>query len=260
MLASLHELYQGRELLWMWALRSVKSRYQQTVLGVAWAIMQPLALTTVYTIVFSLILKVDTGDIPYPLFVYAGLLPWSLFASSVSSGVPSMVQNMDLITKIYFPREVLPVAALAVPVVDFFAGILVLSLLMVLYAVPLNVYMLLIPLLIAIQLLFTVGIVLAGSAANVLLRDIGHLVPLVLVVWQFATPIVYPLELVPERWQPLYLLNPMAILVASYKRILLLGEAPQWRFVAIAFGISLVTLAGGYWVFKRAERTFADVV
>lgn len=260
MLASLQELYRSRELLWIWALRGVKARYQQTLLGVTWAILQPLALTTVYTVVFSLILKVDTGGTPYPLFIYAGLLPWSLFAGSMSVGVPSVVQNMDLVTKIYFPREILPIASMAVPLVDFIAGTSVLLLLMLVYAVPLNVYMLLVPILICIQVLFTMGLVLACSGANVLLRDVGHLVPLVLVLWQFATPIIYPLAMVPAKWQALYLLNPMALLVASHKQILLEGTAPAWGFVATAFAMSLLSLWAGYWLFKRTERVFVDVI
>lgn len=260
MLASLHELYRSRELLLLWAFRGVKSRYQQTALGFAWAILQPIALTTVYSIVFSLILKIDTGSTPYPVFIFAGLLPWSLFAGSLTAGVPSVIQNMDLVTKIYFPREILPIASMAIPLVDFGASASVLLVLMLMYSVPLNVYILLIPVLVSIQVLLTLGLVLAGSAANVLLRDIGHLVPLVLVLWQFATPVIYPLSLVPAKWQPLYLLNPMALLVTLYKQILLEGTAPEWRLMVVALAISLLCLLAGYWLFKRAERVFVDVI
>ena len=258
--ASIRELYQCRDLLLLWAIRGVKARYQQTFLGIIWAILQPLALTGIYTVVFSMILKMDSASTPYSLYIFVGLLPWSLFASTVSSGIPSIVQNMDLITKIYFPREILPIASMAVPLVDFISGVSVLILLMIVFAIPLNVYMLFLPILVLIQVLFSAGLILAGSAANVMLRDVGHLVPLALVVWQFATPIIYSLESVPANMRPFYLLNPMAALITSYKQILLESTLPDWRYVAIALGVSIVTLVVGYCLFRQVEHTFADVI
>jgi lipopolysaccharide transport system permease protein len=260
MTQALRELYGSRELLWVWTVRGIKARYQQTALGLAWAVFQPLALTLIYAVVFSVFIKVDTGGIPYPLFVYAGLLPWTLFASSITAGVTSLVQNMELVTKIYFPREVLPIASVGIPVVDFVAGVAVLLLFMVIYRAPVSLWLLLLPLLLALQVLFALGLVLIGSAANALLRDIGHAVPPVLLVWQFATPIIYPMDLVPRWLMPFYLLNPMAVVVDSYKRILLHGAPPQWGYLAIAALISVLVLALAYVLFKRAEQVMVDVI
>lgn len=260
MIKQIRELNEYRDLLWLWAIRGVKARYQQTLLGIMWAVLQPLALTLIYTTVFSMILKVDSVEIPYPAYIYAGLLPWSLFASTVSLGIPSIVNNMDLITKIYFPREVLPIASMSVPLTDFVSGISVLAVLMLVFGIPPNVYMIYLPFIILVQVLFSAGLILAGSAANVLLRDIGHLVPLALVVWQFATPIIYPLESVPERMRPFYLLNPMATLITAYKQIIFEGTLPDGRYVAFASGVSVITLVAGYWLFKKTEYVFADVI
>jgi lipopolysaccharide transport system permease protein len=258
--ARLRKLYQYRGLLWMWTFRGIKARYQQTILGAGWAILQPLSLTAIYVIVFSVFLKIDTADIPYPLFVYSGLLPWTLFSGSVALAVPSIVRNMDLVTKIFFPREILPLSSIGIPLVDFLVGSLILVLFTLGYGYRFPVTALWVIVLVVLQLLFTLGLALFGSALNVLFRDIGHLVGPVLVVWQFATPIVYPVEAVPENLRSLYFLNPMAALIDSYKRVLLLELQPRWGPLLVTLALSIVLLAAGYWFFSRAERVFADVV
>lgn len=254
------ELFRYRGLLWLWAWRGIKARYQQTALGVSWALFTPLALTATYAVVFSVFIKVETEGIPYPIFVYTGVLPWALFASSMSLGVPSVVQNADLVSKIYFPREILPLASLGIPLMDFLAGVGVLLLLLPLFGVAITGWLLLIPILLLVQVVFTIGLLFYASALNVMLRDVGHLVPPLLLIGQFAAPIIYPVELVPEAIRPLYLLNPMAALIDSYRRLLLHGTSPAWGYVLIAAIISVALLASGYAFFKRADRDFADVI
>ena len=167
MRSDLMQLYHARDLLRVWTWREIRSRYKQSFLGMAWAILQPLAMMIVYVIVFAVIVKVDTGDIPYPLFAYTALLPWTLLASSMSTGIPSLVTNMSLVTKIYFPREVLPISSIMARVVDFFYAGSVMILLLVIYHVPITWTVLWLPVLFAIQVVLMVGVVLLGAALNV---------------------------------------------------------------------------------------------
>jgi lipopolysaccharide transport system permease protein len=244
----------------MWTVREIKIRYKQSILGGAWAILQPLALTIIFTVVFSYFARIDTGEIPYPLFAYTALLPWTLLSTAISFAVPSLVNNMQLVTKIYFPREILPLASIAAAVVDFMIGIGLLILLMVYYKVPLTVQFLWLPLLVLIQVLLITGVSLCLAAANVFYRDIRFVITLFLQVWMYASPVIYPETMVPEKYRILYNLNPMAGIIASYRRVLL-QDLPPLQFEMILAGlVSVLLLVTGYWFFKKVEPDFADII
>jgi lipopolysaccharide transport system permease protein len=256
----LRNLYQCRDLLWLWKMREVKVRYKQSLLGVAWAILQPLALMIVFTIVFSRLFRVDTGGIPYPVFAYAALVPWTLFATSLSFGVPSLVNNMNLVTKIYFPREILPLASIGAALLDFLVAAVILFGMLVVYRVWPGIHVLWLMPLLAIQVILMIGVTLLGSAVIVFFRDVRFVVPLVTQVWMYATPIVYPTELVPKYLQPYYFLNPMAGIVDGYRRALLMNQPPRLPALGMAILMSLLILIGSYAVFKLTEPLFADLI
>lgn len=259
-MGSFSELFRYRDLLWLWMLREVQVRYKQSLLGIAWALLQPLALTIIFTIVFSRLLRVDTGGIPYPVFSYAALVPWTFFSSSLAFGIPSLVNNMNLVTKIYFPREILPLASIGAAFVDFLVSAAILVGMMLIYGLkPGWVSLWIVPLLV-LQIALTIAVVLLGSAFLVFFRDVRFVVPLLTQVWMYASPIIYPTTLVPEQFRTLYFLNPMAGIIDGYRRVLLTREAPQLDAIALAAAVVLVLLPMSYLLFKRSEPVFADLI
>ena len=253
-------LYQYRDLLWLWIVREIRVRYKQSFLGVAWAVLQPLVLTVVFTIVFSHLVRIDTEGVPYPIFAYAALVPWTFFTASLSFGIPSLVNNMNLVTKIYFPREVLPLASIGAALLDFSVASLVFVGMMVMYRVWPGMYALWVLVLLAIQIVLTIGVTLVGSAVIVFFRDVRFVVPLLTQVWMYATPVIYPVDLVPEHLKLYYFLNPMAGIIDGYRRVLVLGKAPQMPALLLAAFVSLLLLLAGYVFFKRVEPFFADLI
>jgi lipopolysaccharide transport system permease protein len=260
MIVHLQTLWSFRELVWMWILRDIRVRYKQSLLGAAWAVLQPVALMIVFTVVFSIFARVPTDGAPYPIFSYTALLPWTLLATSISFGVTSLVNNMNLVTKVYFPREILPLSAIGASFVDFAIASFVYLGLMIFYRVPVHVTLLAVPVLLAVQIVLAAGVILFASAANVFYRDIRFVVPLAVQVWMYATPIIYPLSLVPERFRMVYMLNPMAGLIESYRAVALYGQWPDWSYLGIAAVVSMVVFGLGYAYFKRVEWQFADVI
>ena len=256
----IRRLFQYRYLLWMWILREVKIRYKQSILGGAWAILQPLSLAIIFSVVFSLFARVPTDGVPYPIFAYAALLPWTLLATSVSFAVPSLVNNMNLVTKASFPREILPLAVIGAAFVDFCVASTVFAVMMIIFQVPMRWTLVWVPLLVLIQILLILGVILLGSAINVFFRDVRFVVPLGLQLWLYATPVIYPISLVPERFRTLYMLNPMAGLIASYRRVILQGLPPAPLDLALATVLSCTLCVLAYWFFKRVERQFADII
>lgn len=254
------ELVAARELLFTWTARDFKVRYSQSVLGAAWAILQPLSLMAIFSVIFSIFVKVPTDGMPYPIFAYTALLPWTFFANSLNSAIPSLVSNMNLVSKIYFPRETLPLSAILVSFIDFLIGISVFVLLMAFYRIPVGWTFLLIPLVLLVQMILTFGISLAGSAVNVFYRDVRFVIPLALQIWMYASPIFYPTSVVPERFRLVYFLNPMATLIDSYRRIVLFNEPPDWSYLGLAALMACSVALLAYRYFKRAERKFADLV
>jgi lipopolysaccharide transport system permease protein len=260
MLANIQELSSHRGLLISWVIRDIKVRYKQSLMGAGWAILQPLSATLIFAVIFSRFVRVDTEGIPYPIFYYSALLPWTFFNSSITFGVSSLVSNMSLVTKIYFPREILPLSAVLASMVDFFIASLIFVGMMVFYQVPLNASLICVPLLLLIQIVFTLGVVLLASAMNVFYRDVRFVVPLGLQLWMYLTPIIYPLSMVPPQFRAVYMLNPMASIIDSYRRIILLGEWPSFPYLVLGGLVSVVLLIIAYWYFKRSEAVFADII
>ena len=260
MLDHIRVLYRHRELLLVWTAREIRVRYKQSLFGGAWAVLQPLSLMLVFSVIFTNFVKIPTDGVPYPIFSYSALLPWTFFATSISFAVPALTQNMNLVTKIYFPKEILPVAAVAAAFVDFLVASLVFVAMLLFYRIPFGGPLLLVPLLVAIQVVLTLGIVLFASAVNVFYRDVRFVVPLGLQLWMYATPIIYPASLVPERFRGLYMLNPMADLMEAYRATTLQGALPNWGYVGMATILSIAVFVLGYVYFKRVEGRFADII
>jgi lipopolysaccharide transport system permease protein len=259
-MSALRQLYDYRDLLWLWTLREVRVRYQQSLLGIAWAVIQPLALTLVFTLVFSHIVRVETGGIPYPVFAYAALVPWTFFATALAFAIPSVVGNMSLVTRIYFPREILPLASIGAAAVDFAIAFLIFLVMMAAYRLPLTPQAgWLIPLLL-LQIALTAGVSLAAAALLVFFRDMRFVVPLLTQIWMYATPVIYPIELVPPQLRPFFVLNPMSAIVDGYRRVLLYGQPPLLADILTSTLFCLAALAAGWLLFKRSEPVFADAI
>lgn len=262
MIAHVQNLFQFRELIGMWAFREIRVRYKQSILGAAWAVLQPLALMLMFTFIFSQIARIET-DQPYPIFSYTALLPWSLFATSISFGVNSLVNNMNLVTKTYFPREVLPLGVIGAALFDFLIASSIFVLLMIYYEVPVTIYFLWIPVLLIIQVFLMLGIILIGSALTVFYRDVRYVVPLGIQLWFYATPIIYPIKLVNEnmpQFRNLYALNPMVGIVNSYRDVILEGVPPNYTDLGIAAAVSVILFIVAYIIFKRLEVLFNDLI
>jgi len=253
------ELWNYRELLYFLAWRDVKVRYKQTALGVGWVVIQPLLTTLVFTIFLGRVVRVPSDDIPYPLFVYAGLLPWTFFNSAITSSSSSLVSNAHLITKIYFPRSLIPISAVAARLLDFAISFAVLIGLMVYYRVGVTWGVLMLPVLVALISLFALDIGMTASALNVKYRDVGVMMPLLLQLWMFASPVVYPVSALPANWQRLYSLNPMVGIIEGF-RAALLGRGFDWTALAVSAAFTLALLVYAAFLFRRMETHFADIV
>lgn len=260
MLTHLRELADAHELLYIWTLRDFKVRYSQSLLGAAWAILQPLSLMIVFSLIFSFFIRVPTDGVPYPAFAYSALLVWTFFANSLSMAMPSLVNNINLVSKIYFPREILPIAANLVSMIDFAIAAIIFVFLMVVYKISVGWTIIFLPLLLIIQIIFTLGISLAAAAINVFYRDVRFVIPLGLQIWMYLSPVFYPASLVPERLQPIYFLNPMATLIESYRQVIFFNRPPDWLYLSITVAITLAVAAASYRYFKHAERMFADLI
>lgn len=259
-LGALRILWQHRELIQSLVFRDIRSRYKQSVLGIAWALLQPLAMTAVFTVVMSIIARVPTGGIPYPIFAYIAMLPWTFFSGGLTSGTECLVGNFNLITKIYFPREVFPIAAVLGKTVDLGLGILVLIPLFFAYHVSVTPWALMVIPVLIIQIGFLLGITFIFSSANLFYRDIRHVMPLLVQVWMYLTPIIYGLDMVPKKYLALYMLNPLVAIMDTYRRCALQGQPPMWNNLGYSAVFSIVTLVVGYWMFKRLEPKFAETI
>jgi len=256
--ASFEQLWRSRGLLRLWTARELKVRYKQTFLGAAWAVLQPTALMVVFTLISTYFERLPTNGAPFPLFYYAALLPWTFFATALTFGSTSLINNLDLVTKAAFPREVLPLGSVGAALFDFAVAASVFIVLLVWYRHPLHAELIWVPVLILLQAAIASGLALIASAIVVWYRDTRFVVPVGLQLLLFLTPILYPLEIVPERLRGWVMLNPIACLTESYRRVAVYGEPPQPTHLATA-GLAAVFLSGaGYWLFKRLEPTFAD--
>jgi lipopolysaccharide transport system permease protein len=256
----LRELWDARELLWFLIGRDLAVRYKQTLLGAAWAVLQPLATMLVFSLVFGRLAGVPSDGAPYPVFSYAALLPWTFFANGVSLGASTLVNNPDLIRKIYFPRLVMPAAAVAAGLVDFTCAFAVFVAMLVAYGVAPTPRVVWLPAFLALATAATLGVAFWLAALNVRFRDVRYALPFLMQLWLFVTPVGYPSTLVPDRWRPLYALNPMVGVVDGFRWSLLgTGPAPGPTVLVSALVAAAVLVAGTVY-FRRMERTFADIV
>jgi lipopolysaccharide transport system permease protein len=256
----LKELWHYRELLYFLTWRDVKVRYKQTALGAAWAIIQPFFMMLVFSLFFGRLAHVPSDGIPYPVFAFCGLLPWQLFAHALTESSNSLVGNQNLITKVYFPRLVIPIAAVLGGVIDFFIAFVILLGMMLYYGIVPGVAILALPGFLLLALLTALSVGLWLSALNAQYRDVRYTINFLVQFWLFATPVAYPSSLVPEKWRPLYGLNPMAGVVEGFRWALLGKSEPPGLMMWVSVIVVVILLLGGLYYFRRMEQEFADVV
>jgi len=260
LLRELRGLWQYRDLFYTLTIHRIKVRYKQSVLGLAWAILQPLSLMLIYTVIFSVIAKVPSEGIPYAVFAYAALLPWTFFSSSLTNATQGLVSHSQLVTKVYFAREILPLTYVSAALFDFAVASSFLIALFVYYGLSLSIYALwAIPIVLLLATLAT-AFSLFFSALQVWFRDVGVAMPLLLQIWMFATPVVYPLSAVPERFRGVYMLNPTVGVIENFRRVVLQGLAPDLYSLGISAIVAAILLPLAYLYFKRVEATMADVI
>lgn len=255
----LKELWAYRELLWVLTERDIKVRYKQTVLGAAWAVIQPLMLMVVFSVFFGKLAKMPSDGIPYPIFAYCALLPWTFFANALSSSAGSVVGSANLVSKVYFPRLIVPLSSVGSWLVDFAIATLILLGLMLYYGIGWTTNLLAAPLLVLAVTFAALGVGTLLAALTVAYRDFRYVIPFLLQFWMFATPIVYPTTIVPDRWQWILHLNPMAGLVEGF-RSAFLGRAFDVPAIAISVTAAIVLFVVGVAYFEKVERRFADIV
>ena len=254
----LASLWQYRELIYFLVWRDVKVRYKQTLIGVAWAIIQPLTTMIIFTVVFGKLAKIPSDGLPYPVFAYTALLPWNYFSSALMRSGTSLVGNSGLITKVYFPRLVVPLAAATTPAVDFAVSFTILLGLMAYYGITPTLYLIYLPFFMLLALLTALSVGLWLSPLHIMFRDVGYLLPFLTQIWMYASPVVYPVSLVPEQWRWAYSLNPMVGVIEGFRWALLGKENPGIAVIGVSASMVLIIFIGGVIFFKRMENTFAD--
>jgi lipopolysaccharide transport system permease protein len=260
MSVGLKELWEYRELLYFLIWRDVKVRYKQTALGAAWAILQPLMMMAVFSLFFGYLARLPSDGVPYPIFTLCALLPWQLFAHALTESSNSLVANERLLTKVYFPRLVVPIAAVLGGLVDFAIAFVILLLMMLYYGVVPTWAIVTLPGFILLAVVTALGVGLWLSALNVQYRDVRHTMAFLIQFWLFATPVAYSSSLVPERWRALYGLNPMVGVVEGFRWALLGKSEPPGALLAVSVAVVVLLLIGGIYYFRRMEQEFADVV
>lgn len=253
------ELWAYRELLWVLTLRDVKVRYKQTVLGAAWAIIRPVATMVIFSVVFGQLAKMPSDGYPYPIFVYAGLLPWTFFASAIGASGQSLVGSSHLVSKVYFPRLIIPLSSIGAGLVDLLISTVVLLLMMLWYGVGWSVNLLAAPLLLAGVVFVALGVGTLLSALTVAYRDFTHVTPFLVQIWMYATPVIFPVTLVPEAWRWLLYLNPMTGIIEGF-RSAFLGKPFDLSGLGLSLAIGLALFALGVAYFEKVERRFADII
>lgn len=253
------ELWQYRALVYFFTLRNIRSRYRQSVLGIGWAMLQPFMTMVIFTIVFGVVAKFPSEEIPYPLFTYAALLPWTLFANSLTNVTQATVQHANLITKIYFPRLIIPISGILAPLADFFFSFIILAGMMVWYGYYPSWNLIFLPFFLIFSLVTAFGCGLWFTTINTRFRDVGYVVPFIVQLWMFASPVVYPASRIPEKYQVLFWLNPMAGVIEGF-RWCLLGKGSIDPLMGVSVAIVIFVLLTGLYYFKKMEHVFADVV
>ena len=256
----LRKLVSYRDLFYTLSVHRIKVRYKQSILGVSWAIIQPLAMVIILTVIFSFIVRMPSDGLPYALFAYVALLPWNYLSTSLTSSTNGLVNHAQLITKVYFPREILSLTYVVASLFDFLVASTVVVTLLIYYRVTITFNILFVLPIMLILTLFIIAAALVLSAVQVRFRDVGVAVPVVLQVWMFASPVLYPLTAVPVRLRSVYQLNPMVGIIESLRRVVLHGAAPDITVLSVSASISVVLLVVAYGYFKRVESTMADVI
>ncbi|MDQ3130950.1 MAG: ABC transporter permease [Acidobacteriota bacterium] len=256
---NLNDLWQYRDLLYILTLRDIKVRYKQTYLGILWAVIQPLFMMIIFTAFFGRLAGIPSDGIPYPLFVYAGLLPWIFFSNALNSSGNSLVGNSSLITKVYFPRMIIPISAVASGLIDVLISFGLLLLLMLYYGIGLSQNIIMLPILTLLTAFLATAIGMWMSALNVKYRDIRYALPFLIQLWMFATPIIYPSSLIPDNWRWLVILNPLTGLIEGYRSAIF---GTPFDFVSLVVSIFIIFAALIYsaYTFRQMERGFADIV
>ena len=258
-LLSFKDIWAYRELLFFLTWRDVKVRYKQTALGAAWAILQPLFMMIIFTIFFGRLAAVDSAGIPYPVFALAGLVPWTFFSNAITASGNSLVGSANLITKVYFPRLIVPAAAMLAGLVDFVLAFVLLILLMVYYQIVPTIQLLFLPVLVLLTALFSLGVGTWFSALNVKYRDVRFALPFLIQLWLFVSSVILPSNAIPAKWRWLLMLNPMSGIIEGY-RSALFGLPFDWPALGIASGLTILTLLYAIYAFGRVERSFADII
>lgn len=258
-LLSFKDIWAYRELLFFLTWRDVKVRYKQTALGAAWAILQPLFMMIIFTIFFGRLAAVDSAGVPYPLFALAGLVPWTFFSNAITASGNSLVGSANLITKVYFPRLIVPAAAMLAGLVDFVLAFGLLCVLMVYYQAVPTIQILFLPVLVLLTALFSLGVGTWFSALNVKYRDVRFALPFLIQLWLFVSSVILPSNSIPQKWRWLLLLNPMSGIIEGY-RSALFGLPFDWPALGIASGLTILTLVYAIYAFGRVERSFADII
>ena len=256
----LKEIWHYRELLYFLTKRDIKVRYKQTVLGGLWAIIQPVFTMVVFTLFFGRLAKIPSDGMPYPVFVYAGLLPWTYFANAVANSGNSLVGSANLITKVYFPRLIVPMSAALAGLLDFFIAMIVMGGLMIWYQFIPNISFLLFPFLVGLTFLCAVGSGLWLSALNVQYRDIRYVIPFLIQLWMFVSPVIYPVSMAKGKYFWLFLFNPMSGLIKAYRACILGHQPIDWPLLGLSTAIIFLIFISGLYYFRRMEKVFADVV
>lgn len=258
-LLSFKDIWAYRELLFFLTWRDVKVRYKQTLLGATWVVLQPLLATALFVLLFGRVIGVSSEGVPYALFAYAGLAPWTFFSSALNGSSNSIVSNSNLIAKVYFPRVIIPAGAICARLVDFAIALVILAVLLACYRVHISVGMLMFPVLVVMTVLLVLGAGLLLSALNVRYRDVAALMPFLTQMWMFASPIIYPASIFPARWRWVLLLNPLTGIIEGY-RSALFGKSFDGQALAVSAAITLLLLVVSAYAFRRMERRFADIV
>jgi lipopolysaccharide transport system permease protein len=253
-------IWEYRELLYFMVWRDVKIRYKQTAIGAGWVVLQPLVQMVIFTVIFGKFAGIPSDDFPYPIFAYTALLPWNYFASALQRGISSVVGDSGLISKVYFPRLILPIAGTISGVFDFFISFILLIGMMIWYQIPVSWLVITLPLFLILAQLTALAVGLWFSALNVRYRDVGHAVPFIIQIWMFLSPVVYSVNLIPEKWRLLYGLNPMVGVIEGFRWALLGKAGPDFSMMAISALVVGAVLFGGLIFFRKMEQTFADVV
>ena len=256
----LRSIYAYRELLFFLAWRDVQVRYKQALIGAGWVVLQPLLTMVVFTVIFGMFAKMPSDGLPYPIFTYAALLPWSYFSQALTQSSTSVVRNSGLVTKVYFPRLIMPIASTIAPLVDFAVAFVILLGMMVWYGVTPTWGLLALPLFLLLVMMTALAACLFLSPLNVQYRDVGYAIPFLVQIWMYASPVVYSVHIVPEKWRALYGVNPMVGAIEGFRWALLGKDHPDFRVMAMSAVALIVLLFAGLVFFRRMERTFADVI